>query len=39
MDVHYDQTFYILTGEDMASAETYWGRDEENGTKPALGFW
>ncbi|KAL3492077.1 hypothetical protein BJX62DRAFT_236510 [Aspergillus germanicus] len=37
-DVHRDKTFYIVTGEDMATAETYWGRDVENGTKPALGF-
>ncbi|CEL03774.1 hypothetical protein ASPCAL04917 [Aspergillus calidoustus] len=37
-DIHRDKTFHIVTGEDMATAETYWGRDEENGTKPALGF-
>ncbi|KAL2795212.1 hypothetical protein BJX66DRAFT_337213 [Aspergillus keveii] len=37
-DVHRDKTFYIVTGKDMATAETYWGRDVENGTKPALGF-
>jgi hypothetical protein len=37
-DVHRDKPFYIVTGENMATAETYWGRDVENGTKPALGF-
>ncbi|KAJ0423278.1 hypothetical protein BJY00DRAFT_310408 [Aspergillus carlsbadensis] len=36
--VHREKTFFIVTGEEWATAESYWGRDVENGTTPAVGF-